>query len=393
MLNQLPKIEADPLFAAMIEFSKDVRKNKVDLLIGIYRDETGKTPVFNVVQKAEQLLAEKAESKSYKMLSGNQQFNRHISRYLLGDSDHLKQTYTLQTVGGSGALRVLADFIAQLTPDATVWNTDPSYINHQPIMEAAGLTVKPFCWQEKNGQLDIETCFADLAGAKKGDVILLHGCCHNPTGIDPTPDQWVQFLNFCKTEGVVPLIDIAYQGFGVNSEEDANALRLFVSELDLVLIASSCSKNMGLYCERIGAASVMTKQPELLEDIRVLMENITRRLYSMPPNHGAAVATYLFENEAEWLEELATCRDRVVEVREALGKALIELGAPLSLQSLSRQKGMFSILPFTPDQMQLLQDKHAIYGTKNGRINIAGLQKANVRRVSEAFIDVLKEKI
>ncbi|WP_372881123.1 aromatic amino acid transaminase [Psychromonas sp.] len=390
MLRKLPQLEADPLWSLLHQFHADQREDKIDLLVGVYRDESGKTPVMQVVQDAEQQLANKAESKAYKQLSGNTKFNDQIAQFLLGNSEKLNSQCTIQTVGGSGALRVLADFISCASPHATIWNTDPGYINHQPIMEASGLKVEHFRWQQKQGELDINACFADLKDAREGDIILLHGCCHNPTGIDPTLGQWQAFADFCKNKGVIALIDMAYQGFGVNPEEDAAGLRLFIEQLDLVLVAASCSKNMGLYCERTGAAMIVTNDSKQLQNIRIVLERITRANYSMPPEHGAAVASLLFEQQQAWFDELTECRSRINDVRKALGSAFLELNAPPSLQVISQQKGMFSMLPLTAEQMILLRERFAIYGTANGRINVAGLQKSQIRTVAEALVEVIE---
>lgn len=389
MLKNLPQLEADPLWGLLEKFHADQRKQKIDLLVGVYRDESGKTPVMQVVQNAEQSLANKAASKAYKQLSGNTKFNSQIAQFLLGNNK-LDSQCTIQTVGGSGALRVLADFIAYLSPNAVIWNTEPGYINHRPIMEAAGLKIEPFRWQQNHGQLDIAACFTDLENAKEGDVILLHGCCHNPTGIDPTLEQWQELADYCQSRGLIPFIDMAYQGFGDSPEEDAAGLRLFINQLDLVLVAASCSKNMGLYCERTGAAMIVTENPQQLQSIRAVLERITRANYSMPPEHGAAIASLLFDDIKPWFDELSACRRRIVDVRQALGDVFLELNAPPSLQIISQQKGMFSLLPLTTDQMVILREEFAIYGTSNGRINVAGLQKVQVRTLAEALISVIK---
>lgn len=390
MLENLPTVQGDPLWALLHQFNADKRDYKIDMLVGVYRDETGKTPVMQQVQKAELKLATAAQSKSYKMLSGNLEFNDHMAKFLLGDGAQLTDQCTIQTVGGSGALRVLADFIAALSPDAVIWNTDPGYLNHRPIMEGAGLTVKPFRWQHKGGVLDIETCFKDLENAKEGDILLLHASCHNPSGVDPSLQQWQQFIDFCKAKKIIPFIDIAYQGFGDSPEQDAAGLRMFVEQIDLVLVASSCSKNMGLYCERAGAAMVVAKDRSQHTKIRMLLERITRINYSMPPNHGSAIASLLFSDPKPWLAELTVCRERINDLRKALGKLLADMGAPESFQALTKQKGMFSLLPLTATQMDVLREKHAIYGMLNGRINIAGLKQEQVPYLASALVEVSK---
>lgn len=390
MLENLPNIKGDPLWDLLDKFKQDKREEKIDLLVGVYRDEFGKTPVMKNVQDAERYLATQASTKSYRVLSGNMEFNHLMAEFLLGgDSSKLDNQCTIQTVGASGALRVLADFIVHLSPNSVIWNSDPGYINHRPIMEGAGLKVEPFRWQDKNGGLDIEACFYDLESAVEGDVILLHACCHNPTGIDPSIEQWQQFVDFCKHKKITPFIDIAYQGFGDTPENDAAGLRLVVEQMDFVLVAASCSKNMGLYCERTGVAMVVTNNNQKLADIRSLLERITRASYSMPPNHGSAIASLLLENPKHWLVELSSYRKRVADIRRELSEILSELGAPSELNSIAKQNGMFSMLPLTSDQMSILRDKFAIYGIPNGRINIAGLKQSQIRTLAEALVDVM----
>jgi len=391
MLENLPVVEGDPLWALLHQFNADPRSQKIDMLVGVYRDETGQTPVMQEVQKAELKLAKEAASKSYKMLSGNLEFNDHITKFVLGNnSPRFDEQCTIQTVGGTGALRVLGDFIAALSPQTVIWNTEPGYLNHRPIMEGAGLKVESFRWHHNGGILDIEQCFEDLAKAKEGDVLILHGSCHNPSGVDPLIEQWQQFIDFCVAKKVIPLIDIAYQGFGIGPEEDAAGLRLFAEQVDFMLVATSCSKNMGLYCERTGAAMVLSSDKSQHQPLRTLLERITRANYSMPPNHGSAVASLLFSEPEAWLKELSVCRNRINDLRLGLGKLLSEMGADQSLQAVTRQKGMFSMLPLTAEQMTALREKHAIYGMLNGRINIAGLKQEQVSYLANALIDVMK---
>ncbi len=389
MLENLPSISSDPLFDLIRKYGQDQRAEKMDLLVGVYRDEHGQTPVMKKVQQAEQFLAEQATSKAYRILSGNLTFNQQMAKFLLGD-DHprLNSQWTMQTVGASAALRVLGDFIAQLSPQATVWNTEPGYINHRPIMEGAGLNVSSFRWQNKDGQLDIEACLADLEAAKEGDILLLHGCCHNPTGIDPTFEQWQQFSELCQRKKLIPFIDIAYQGFGATPEEDAAGLRLMIDEHEQVLVTASCSKNMGLYCERTGVAMVMASKPDQVSDVRAVMERITRKLYSMPPHHGSAIASYLFDDPKPWLEELTSYRQRVIETRQTLCREFEKLGAPGEWQAIANQKGMFSLLPLTPEQMGRLQSEFGIYGLPNGRVNLAGLKPTDIATLAQAMVAV-----
>ncbi|MBK5568221.1 aromatic amino acid transaminase [Ensifer sp. SSB1] len=386
MLAALPIAEPDPLWALINAFRQDRRADKIDLIVGVYRDASGQTPVMQAVQEAEARLATAAASKSYRALSGNLEFNDGMSRLLLGQgAEALDRQCTIQTVGGTGALRILADFIALVSPQATIWNTNPGYVNHRPIMIAAGLSVRAFRWQENETGLDLNAVIADLAEARQGDIVLLHGCCHNPTGIDPTPEQWHRLAKLCRDKGLIPLIDMAYQGFGDGIEQDAVGLRHFAQELHTVLVAASCSKNMGLYCERTGAAMVIAPDRGPLANIRATLERITRANYSMPPEHGAAIAAQLFEYPETWLAELDTSRRRVADIRRDLADALVDCGAPELFQALRRQKGMFSLLPLAPHQMDRLREDFGVYGTSNGRINIAGLLPRDVERLAEAL--------
>ena len=231
--------------------------------------------------------------------------------------------------------------------------------------------------------------FAALEKAKEGDVLLLHACCHNPTGIDPSLEQWQRFSDKCKQKNIVPFIDMAYQGFGGDPNTDAAGLRLIIKDSDFAFIAASCSKNMGLYNERTGIATVVTTNRERHADIQTLLETITRANYSMPPNHGAAVASYLLDKPDAWLDELESYRDRVDTIRQALGKALKDRDAHAEFLDISHQKGMFSLLPLTENQMRILQDEFAIYGMPNGRINIAGLKMTEIPQLTDAIMSII----
>ncbi|MBK1829930.1 aspartate/tyrosine/aromatic aminotransferase [Verrucomicrobiaceae bacterium R5-34] len=391
MISRLAPAESDPLWALTTAFAHDQREEKIDLVVGVYRDAEGKTPVMQAVQDAEARLAASAASKSYRCLSGNLEFIDGISRFLLGpDSPVLDRQCTIQTVGGTGALRLLADFIPHISPGATAWISDPGYVNHHPIMSAAGLKLGAYRWQEQehDHSLDLAAAMEDLAEAQAGDVLLLHGCCHNPSGIDPTLEHWQAFSDLCREKKLIPLVDIAYQGFGDGIEEDAAGLRLMAREHELMLVVASCSKNMGLYCERTGAAMIIAPDAKPLENIRFTLERIARANYSMPPDHGSSVAAMLFQDPEPWLAELEACRRRVADIRRDLANELLKLGAAEKFQSLRYQKGMFSLLPITPAQMDRLRQDFGIYGTTSCRINIAGLASHQTPAVAKALLAV-----
>ena len=397
MLTTLATVTPDPLWGLTAAFRADPRPNKVDLVVGVYRDETGRTPVMAAVKMAEERLAAAGTSKAYRGLAGNTEFNAGLAALLLGhDAGRLARQTTMQTVGGTGALRLLADFIAVASPGARVWVSDPGYVNHVPIMRAAGLMVERYRWQADGGVLDADAVLADLAAARAGDIVLLHGCCHNPTGIDMGLGVWQAVAERCAKQGLVPLVDMAYLGLAEGLEPDTQGLRQLVDALDTVLVAASCSKSMGLYCERTGAAMVIGKNMATLQPVGGVLERITRSNYSMPPDHGAAIVAAILADAtltARWRDELEHMRQRIVGNRRRLDDALASLGAPAALQNLSRHKGMFSMLPLDADAMERLRVDHAIYGTQGGRINIAGLAPEQIGRVADALVAVASETV
>lgn len=392
MLATLATVAPDPLWGLTAAFRADPRPHKVDLVVGVYRDDSGQTPVMAAVKAAEERLAAAGASKAYRGLAGNADFNVGLATLLLGnDVGRLARQHTMQTVGGTGALRLLADFIAVASPGARVWVSDPGYVNHVPIMRAAGLAVDCYRWHAEGGVLDADAMFADLWAARAGDVVLLHGCCHNPTGIDMSMEVWQTVAERCAKQGLIPLVDMAYLGLADGLEQDAAGLRLLVDALDTVLVAASCSKSMGLYCERTGAAMVIGKNRAALQPVGGVLERITRSNYSMPPDHGAAIVAAILGDAAltaSWRNELEHMRQRIVGNRRRLDGALASLGAPVALQNLSRHKGMFSMLPLDADAMERLRADHAIYGTQGGRINIAGLAPEQIDRVAGALVAV-----
>ena len=395
MLASLATVAPDPLWGLTAAFRADPRPDKVDLVVGVYRDDSGQTPVMAAVKAAEERLAAAGASKAYRGLAGNTDFNAGLATLLLGnDVGRLARQHTMQTVGGTGALRLLADFIAVASPGARVWVSDPGYVNHVPIMRAAGLAVNRYRWRAEGGLLDADAMFADLWAARAGDIVLLHGCCHNPTGIDMGVGVWQTVAERCAKQGLIPLVDMAYLGLADGLEQDTAGLRLVVDALDTVLVAASCSKSMGLYCERTGAAMVIGKNRAALQPVGGVLERITRSNYSMPPDHGAAIVAAILDDvalTASWRNELEHMRQRIVGNRRRLDDALASLGAPVSLQNLSRHKGMFSMLPLDADAMERLRADHAIYGTQGGRINIAGLAPDQIDRVAGALVAVASD--
>ncbi|MFD3353146.1 amino acid aminotransferase [Streptomyces fradiae] len=387
MLELLPAPPADPLWDLAAEYGADPRTDRLDLVLGVYRDHNGVTPVMRAVREAEIRLAEVSASKEYRGLSGNPSFNRAMLELVLGGAVPAGRAVAVQTVAGTGALRLLADLVRQTRPGATVWISDPAYVNHRPILMAAGLAVRTYRWTDHRELLD------DLRGAGRDDVVLLQGCCHNPTGADPTREVWEALADMAARRGWVPFLDLAYHGLGDGLDEDLWAARALAERLPEVLVAVSCSKNFGLYADRTGCAIVLGSSAPALRHVETALQNAARTLYSMPPEHGAAVvATVLQDAELRglWRAELDGMRDRIAANRAALVAELEALGLGGWAEPLARQKGMFAGLPLSPEQMAALRRDHAVYGTATGRVNIAGLPVEKAGRLAAALAAVLE---
>ncbi|MGW0752968.1 amino acid aminotransferase [Streptomyces sp. NPDC002587] len=394
MLELLPPPPTDPLWDLTAEFAADERPERLNLVLGVYRDHTDRTPVMAAVREAEIRLAERSASKEYRGLSGNAAFNRVLPALVLGSEAPADRAVAVQTVAGSGALRLLADLICRTRPGTTVWISDPAYVNHRPILEAAGLTVRPYRWLDAQGGFDAEGVLRELGGAGPDDVVLLQGCCHNPTGGDPTLDAWEALAELAVRGGWMPFVDLAYHGLGDGLEADLLPTRILAARVPEMLIAVSCSKNFGLYSDRTGCAIVLGRSGKALRHVETALQNAARTLYSMPPEHGAAVVTTILEDaglRAAWQAELEAMRLRIVANRTDLTTHLSALGCGVQARALARQKGMFSMLPLTAAQMLRLRRDFAVYGTTAGRINIAGIPGHRIPRLAQAVAAVLGE--
>jgi aromatic-amino-acid transaminase len=372
----------DPLLSLIALYREDPRPQKIDLGVGVYRDEAGHTPIMRAMKMAEQKLVDEQPTKAYLGPEGDVGFVDLTARLALGSQ--AERLVGVQTPGGTGALRLAAALIQTARPGGTVWLGTPSWPIHAPIFESAGLTVRTYRhYDPAAGGLAFDDLKQALQQARGGDVFLIHGCCHNPSGADPDADQWAEIARLVAERGVVPLIDLAYQGLGDGLDEDAVGARRVVAAVDEALIAYSCDKNFGLYRERTGALFV---KAAVAETARSNLHVLARYIWSMPPDHGAAAARIILETpilNADWRAELAAVRERLNGVRQALAAAHPHL-APLG-----GQKGMFSFLPLTPDQVSAIRRDHAVYMAGSGRINIAGLTLSSVPRFVQAFDAVL----
>jgi aromatic-amino-acid transaminase len=380
----------------MEAYAQDPNPRKFDLGVGVYKDAQGLTPILQSVKLAEQRLVERQSTKTYIGGHGEPAFGKAINELVLGADSKLiaeQRVGATQTPGGTGALRLSADFIAQCLPGRGVWLSNPTWPIHESIFAKAGVKVSHYPYVGSENRLDVEAMIAVLKEAPKGDVVLLHACCHNPTGFDLSHDDWRRVLDVVRSRDLVPLIDFAYQGFGDGLEQDAWSTRLFAAELPEVLITSSCSKNFGLYRDRTGALIVCAKTADKLIDVRSQLANIARNLWSTPPDHGAAVvATILGDPELKslWADEVEAMRLRIAQLRSGLLEELEPHGLRERFAHMGVQRGMFSYTGLTPDQVKQLRDHHSVYMVGTGRANVAGIDATRLDLLAEAIAEVCK---
>ncbi|MEJ2764966.1 amino acid aminotransferase [Photobacterium sp. MCCC 1A19761] len=391
MFKQLTEAQLDPILSLSIAYREDTRAEKMDLGIGVYRNSQGETPIMHAVQQAQQKVIETQTTKAYVGLAGNETFNQAMMDLLLTNTSAHQRAAGVQTPGASGALRMLADLMRLAQPDTTVWISDPSYVNHKPVMEAAGLKVKYYPYFDRvSKQVNREAMLAALAKAGPKDVVLLHGCCHNPTGADIAFEDWQAITALANKNGFMPFVDIAYQGFGDGLEQDVAGLKYMADHTEEMVIATSCSKNFGLYRERTGAAIVISDSLKEAQKAKGRILNLARSTYTMPPDHGAAlVATILTDDAltATWREELSQMQARMVSLRAGLTQAVRAQGTD-AFNFIEQHKGMFSVTGLSPEQIARLRDEFAIYAVGDGRINIAGLREQQIDYLAHALVTV-----
>ncbi len=392
MFSQLPTPALDPILSLTVAFRNDPRDQKVDLGIGVYKNNKGETPIMRAVSQAQKIVADTQTTKSYVGLAGCEEFNQSMVNLLLAGTSVLDRVSAIQTPGASGALRMLGDLMKVAQPDTTVWISNPSYVNHKPVMEAAGLKVRYYRYfSPETKQVDIGQMLDDLATAGPKDVVLLHGCCHNPTGADIDFAAWQTITDLAVKNGFTPFVDIAYQGFGDGLEEDAKGLQFMADRVEEMLITTSCSKNFGLYRERTGAAIVIGKNAKESSNAKGKLLTLARSTYTMPPDHGAALVKTILQNvelTTTWKQELCEMQQRLLNLRQTLCNELRNQHNTSQFDFIESHKGMFTVLGFTPEQMGTLRDEYGIYGVGDGRINIAGLTEAHIPYVADAIVKV-----
>ena len=390
------RVPGDPILGLMEAYAKDSNPNKFDLGVGVFKDAQGLTPIPAAVKQAEQRLLEQQTSKSYVGGHGDAAFGRLIGELVLGSDSSLlsnQRAGATQTPGGTGALRLAAEFIEHCLPGRGIWLSDPTWPIHETIFAGAGLKVSHYPYVGTDNRLNVAGMLAALEVAPKGDVVLLHACCHNPTGFDLSQDDWRAVLDVVRRRELLPLIDFAYQGFGDGLEEDAWAVRLFAAELPELLITSSCSKNFGLYRDRTGALLVCSHDAEKLLDVRSQLALLARNLWSTPPDHGAAVVAQILGDadlKRLWVEEVDAMRQRIAELRVGLVEALVPHGLSERFAHIAKQRGMFSYTGLSPEQVKQLRERHSVYMVGTGRANIAGADAARLEALAAAIADVCR---
>ena len=379
----------------MALFREDQSEDKVDLSVGVYQDDTGVTPIMSAIKKAESELLEQEKTKSYVGIAGLPKFNDAISELVFGSFYHKERNRiaTIQTPGGSGGLCVAGHLINRGKQGATVWASTPTWPNHIPLLSTSGLTIKSYDYYDReNNEINFSRMMSSLESSAPGDVLLLHGCCHNPCGADLNMEQWQSVLELINKKGLLPLVDLAYLGLGDGVDEDASGLRLLANNCKEMIVVTSCSKNLGLYKERVGAVSAISANAGESERTLSNLANIARSIYSMPPDHGAALAakvltdTQLREN---WLEELAQLRNRIKQVRTELSDGLNTRQNKIDFSFIKKEKGMFSFLGISRDHVIELRERFHIYMVESSRINIAGINQKNISYIIESICHVI----
>jgi len=396
MFEAIQKLPPDPILGLTSAYESDPNPDKVDLGAGVYKDDTGVTPIFASVKEAERRWEQQEKTKVYISPPGFADFNTAIQKLILG-ADHpalaAGRVRSVMAPGGCGALRVGAELINRFKPGATIWVSKPTWANHVPLLGSAGLKIAEYPYYDGAAHgVDFAAMCRTLEGAAKGDLLLLHGCCHNPTGADLNRKQWDAVTEIAARRGLLPFVDLAYQGLGDGLDEDAYGPRTLARALPELMLAYSCSKNFGLYRDRIGALLTVSPTPEQADAGITHINSIARGIYSMPPAHGGAlVKTVLNDPElrARWQGEVDGMRNRIHTLRALLADTLKKLGAPRDFAFIKREYGMFSFLGVSKEQVQRLRTEFSIYMVDSSRINVAGVSPGNVEYLAKAIIAVL----
>ena len=397
MFESLKPAAIGPILGLMAAFREDPRDNKIDLGVGVYQDDRGRTPVMEAVKRAESKLMELEKTKSYQGIAGDAEYNSRMLALMFGEGHSILSSgriKTLQAPGGSGALRVGAEVIKRARPEAKLWVGVPTWPNHIPLLGGAGFEIEEYPYYDmQSRQINSELMMDTLRKVPAGDVVLLHGCCHNPTGADLTHAQWDEITEIALERGFIPFIDTAYQGLGDGLEEDAYGMRTMAAKLPELVIASSCSKNFGLYRERTGSITFITQAAEQAGIVAAQAMTVARQLYSMPPAHGALLVSLILGDDElcnDWKAELEEVRLRIKSMRTLLADSIQDNAQGMDFSHIKRQNGMFSFLGVKPEHLVRLREEFGIYIVSSTRINLAGINSSNINYLSESIKEVLK---
>jgi aspartate aminotransferase len=390
MFESLKAPPPDKIIQLIGMFAGDARTDKLDLGVGVYKDPEGRTPVMRAVKAAEKRLWETQDTKTYLSVLGDKSFVTAMRDLALGDAVDASRVGGAQAPGGTGAIRQLCELVQRATPGATVWHSDPTWPNHPQILAHLGLAAKTYRYYDaETGLVSFEAMCEDLNGAVPGDVVILHGCCHNPTGANLTLEEWQALTAQFETQGLVPLVDLAYQGFGDGLQQDVAGLRAMASRLPEVMVAASCSKNFGLYRDRVGAALVIGKDAEAGQLAEANLGSLNRLNFSFPPDHGAKVVSIILndaELRADWEAELEDMRLNMLGLRQGLAEALRRTSNSDRFDYIAIHRGMFTQLGGTVEKVRALREDHGIYMVGTGRINIAGLPADGLDPLAKAIV-------
>lgn len=397
MFDSLKPLAADPILGLMAAHRADNNPRKIDLGVGVYKDEQGNTPVMRAVKTAEERLLQNQQSKTYVSPAGSVAFNQLAADLILGQEltgSLAERRVTFQTPGGCGGLRLAAEFINKVKSDSTILVSDPTWANHIPLLGEAGLTIKKYPYYDyTNHGIRFDAMMESISQAGPGDLVLLHGCCHNPCGADLDQDQWREVAALAQKNGFTPFIDLAYQGLGDGLIEDSFGVRLLAETLPELIVVSSCSKNFGLYRERTGALTLITANADSTRAAASQIASTARGIYSMPPDHGASVVAEILGDaqlNKDWNAELTEVRERINGLRTALVTELDKQGMDRDFSFIEREKGMFSFLGLSVEQVHRLINDYSIYLVDSSRINIAGINSSNIDYLARSIAETLK---
>jgi len=395
MFQQVEPTPLDPIIRLIGIFKADNRNNKIDMGVGVFRDSNGNTPIMAAVKEAEQRLHDQQTTKTYVGLSGNESFNSHISQMVFGDDADTSRIRAVQTPGGCGAIRVLSEMLSKVSSDSKVWLSDPTWGNHYPIFQGSGFKTETYPYLNRiTKTVVVDELLEGLSKRGPQDIVLFHGCCHNPSGAELQPEHWDEIARLAAKNGFFPFFDLAYQGFGDSLEQDVYSIRAVAKEVESLVVASSCSKNFGLYRDRVGCAMIMGETSESADLACAQLLSTARSSYSMPPDHGATIVGMILDDQGlrqTWEQELADMRGRILGLRHQMSDKLRARTGHDRWDFIADHRGMFSLLVLDDEQVKRLRDEYAIYVVAGGRINIAGLRdEEEMDRFIDAFVNVVE---